>query len=99
MAPTVRGSASRDLDFQRNAGNTQNRLLESKMNTGEPIEMIEAIQQRLTSVPRAVNSPPPPGRLDGLPSSSALNILEDWINGQTLPIDFFDMDLELDSFP
>lgn len=97
MAPTVRGSASRDLDFQRNAGNTQNRLLESKMNTEEPIETIEARQQRLASVPRAVNSLP--GRLDGLPSSSALNILDDWINGQTLPIDFFDMDLELDSFP
>lgn len=36
---------------------------------------------------------------DGLPSSSALNILDDWISGQPLPIDFFNMDLEVDFFP
>lgn len=34
---------------------------------------------------------------DGVHSSSALNILDDWISGQPLPIDFFDMDLETDS--
>lgn len=34
---------------------------------------------------------------DGVHSSSALNILDDWMSGQPLPIDFFDMDLETDS--